>query len=223
MSTAEMITTAINFAALVFLGAQVMLARRALKETAAAQQQEWERQRKKATIEASVSTARYREALKAVLPWNDRDPQEVAAFLKEADGDHAKLTAVRGYLNHLVDIAVGIKQGVFDLETISMLEGNRIIDIVASYTPYIESVRKELHRPTTYEDIEDLAQMIKEHRRGSPIASDGDIQYSQLTGRGAPNEELSSINDGGGVQQESAATTSASTDQRRPEMLSDLR
>jgi len=167
VSTSETISAAINFAALVFLGAQVMLARRALGETAKAQQQEWERQRKKASIEASVSTARYREALKAVLPWNDRDPEEMAAFLKEVNGDHAKLYPVREYLNHLVDIAVGVKQGVFDLDTISMLEGGRIIDVVASYAPYIESVRQEVHRPRIYEDIEDLAELIKVHRHES--------------------------------------------------------
>jgi Domain of unknown function (DUF4760) len=206
MSTAEVIATVINFAALVFLGAQVMLARRALRETAEAQRQEWERQRKKATIEASVSTARYREGLKAVLPWNDRSPKEVAAFLKEANGDHTKLTAVREYLNHLEDIAVGIKQGVFDLDTISMLDGNRIIDVVASYAPYIESVREELHRPTTYEDIEDLAEMIKVHRQGLSTASDADTRSAQPTGHCVPDEERSSINDGGGVPQQSAAT-----------------
>ena len=171
MSTSETISAAINFAALVFLGAQVMLARRALGETAKAQQQEWERQRKKASIEASVSTARYREALKAVLPWNDRDPEEMAAFLKEVNGDHAKLYPVREYLNHLVDIAVGVKQGVFDLDTISMLEGGRIIDVVASYAPYIESVRQEVHRPRIYEDIEDLAELIKVHRHESILLS----------------------------------------------------
>jgi len=171
VSTSETISAAINFAALVFLGAQVMLARRALGETAKAQQQEWERQRKKASIEASVSTARYREALKAVLPWNDRDPEEMAAFLKEVNGDHAKLYPVREYLNHLVDIAVGVKQGVFDLDTISMLEGGRIIDVVASYAPYIESVRQEVHRPRIYEDIEDLAELIKVHRHESILLS----------------------------------------------------
>jgi len=173
VSTAETISAAINFAALVFLAAQVMLARRALGETAKAQQQEWERQRKKASIEASVSTARYREALKSVLPWNDRDPEEMAAFLKEVNGDHAKLYPVREYLNHLVDIAVGVKQGVFDLDTISMLEGGRIIDVIASYAPYIESVRQEAHRPGIYEDIEDLAELIKAHRQESLPLSQG--------------------------------------------------
>ena len=64
VSTTETVTAAINFAALVFLGAQVMLARRALREAAVAQQHEWERERRKASIEASVSTARYREGLR---------------------------------------------------------------------------------------------------------------------------------------------------------------
>lgn len=161
MSTAETITAAINLAALVFLGAQVMLARRALMETSKAQQQEWERQRKKASIEASISTARYREELKAVLPWNDRDPEEVAAFLKEVNGNHARLAPLRQYLNHLEDIAVGIEQEVFDLKTISRLSGGRIIDTVTNYAPYIANVRQELCRPTVYDGIEDLAEKLK--------------------------------------------------------------
>jgi hypothetical protein len=92
--TSELVTAFINVAALVFVGAQVLLARRALKEATQAQQREWERQRKQATIEASISTAEYRASLNAVLPWNDRDPKEVAAFLKEARGDRAKLAPV---------------------------------------------------------------------------------------------------------------------------------
>ena len=72
------------------------------------------------------------------------------------------MTPIREYLNHLEDIAVGVKQGVLDLETISMLQGGRIIDTVTSYAPYIASVRQELHRPKIYDDIEDLADMLKE-------------------------------------------------------------
>jgi hypothetical protein len=167
MSAGDVIATAINFVALVFLGAQVMLARNALKETAKGQAQEWERQRRKSTLDALVATSRYRESLKAVLPWNDRDPEVMAAFLKTASGEHRKLGSLREYLNHLEDLAVGVKRDVFDLETIDMSEGTRIIDIVASYAPYIESIRRELNRPTTYSDIEDLAEMLKRLRQES--------------------------------------------------------
>ena len=75
---------------------------------------------------------------------------------------------MREYLPHLEDIAFGVKQGVFDLETISLIEGSRIIDVVASYAPYIESVRQEIRRPTLYDDVEDLAELLKAHRQGSP-------------------------------------------------------
>jgi Domain of unknown function (DUF4760) len=181
VSIADVITTAINFSALAFLAAQVMLARKAVGEAAKAQEQEWERQRRKSSIEASVSSEQYRESLKASLPWNDRDPKEVAAFLEEASGDYVKLTPLRKYLNSLEDTAVGVNQGVFDLETISMLTGTRIIDTVTSYAPYIESVRRELGRPTIYKELEDLAQSIKIFRQGKLPVSGQNAQKLERT------------------------------------------
>ena len=164
MSIAYVITTAINFAALVFLGAQVMLARRAERETAEGQAQEWVRQRRKSSLDALLATTRYRESLKDVLPWNDRDRRAVDAFLKEANGDHQKLAPLREYLNHLEVLAIGVRQDVFDLETVSLSEGGRIIDTVTNYGPYIESVRKELGMPRVYSEIRDLAAKLAEFR-----------------------------------------------------------
>jgi Domain of unknown function (DUF4760) len=185
-STSDAIATAINLAALIFLGAQVMLARKALSEAAKAQEQEWERQRRKSSPDALFATAQYRESLKAVLPWNDSDPKEVAAFLKQADGDHEKLAPVREYLNHLEDLAVGVKQGVFDLETISLSEGGRIIDTVATYRPYMESVRREIRRPTVYGEIEDLADMLKALRPRTATISSESTQTHCLPDTVAP-------------------------------------
>lgn len=173
MSITDAITTAINFAALVFLGAQVMLARKALREAAEGQGREWDRQRRKATIDAIVTTAQYRESLKSTLPWNDRDLEAMAAFFEKVNGDHDRLAPVSGYLNHLDDLAVGVKQGVFDFETVSILEGNRLIDIAASYAPYIDSIRRELNRPTIWDDIDDLVELLKAARQG-PITTAGE-------------------------------------------------
>ncbi len=164
MSIADAVTAGINFAALLFLGAQVMLARKALKETAKGQEREWERQRRQSSIEVSISTGQYRDSLRSVLPWNDRDPKEVMAFLDDAKDDREKLDPLRQYLNHLDDLAVGVKQGVFDIGTISMLQGSNIIDVFANYTPYIESIRRMLDRPSIYENLEDLAHMLKSLR-----------------------------------------------------------
>ena len=164
MPIAYVITTAINFAALVFLGAQVMLARRAERETAQGQVDEWLRQRRKSSLDALLATTRYRESLKTLLPWNDRDRSAVDDYLKAANGDHEQLAPLREYLNHLENIAVGVRQDVFDLETISLSEGGRIIDTVANYGPYIESVRRELGMPRVYSEIEYLAARLKEFR-----------------------------------------------------------
>lgn len=88
------------------MGAQVLLSRHAIRQGSEAQQREWERLRRQATIEAAIATAQYREDLKAVLPWNDRDPEVVAEFLDEIGGDHSKMTPMREYFNHLTDLAV---------------------------------------------------------------------------------------------------------------------
>jgi hypothetical protein len=170
MSVVDVVTTVINFGALIFLGAQVMLARQAVKKASNGQEEEWLRQRKKASIDASIYTSEYRESLKAGLPWNDSDPKLVAGFLKEAKGDHVKLASVRAYLNSLEDLAVGVKQGVFDLETTYMLSGRRIMETAINYEPYIRSIRKEINSTAVYCELEDLAAMLKAQGARSRMA-----------------------------------------------------
>jgi hypothetical protein len=108
--------------------------------------------------------------MKTGLPWNDRDPRAVEAFLKGANGDYQKLAPLREFLNHLENVAVGVRQDVFDLETISMSEGGRIIDTVANYGSYIEGVRRELGKPGVYAELEYLAEKLKGFRRGQGSA-----------------------------------------------------
>lgn len=126
-----------------------------------AQRDETARLRKQAAIDMMVSTSQYRERLKADLPWNDRDPVVVAAFLEEAKGDFMRLTPLREYLNHLEDLAVGTIHGVYDTEIVAILEGRRVIDAANSYRSYIEWIRETLDRPTIYSDIFELAEIMK--------------------------------------------------------------
>lgn len=168
MKPAEIIAAVINLAALIFVGAQVLLARQALKESTRKQEQEWLRLRRQATLEMSAATGQYQEGLKAQLPWNDRDPQEVASFLKARQGDHVKLAPVRAYLNHLEDLAVGVKSGVYDVEVVSMLSGSRIIDTASNYASYIENVRRELRRPRLYEGLDELVEQLKVLDKAKP-------------------------------------------------------
>jgi hypothetical protein len=184
MSVSEVIATTINIAGLVFLGAQVMLARKAMDDTAKGQEQEWDRQRKKTTLDALLATQEYRASLKARLPWNDRDPSNVAAFLEEAKEDHEKLALVRRYLNSLEDIGIGVKQGVYDLEIIWLSEGERIITTVENYQPYIQGIREELKSQMVYNELSDLADMLKTFPARSAIGSDHDGSR-KLSGRRA--------------------------------------
>ncbi|AGL18621.1 DUF4760 domain-containing protein [Actinoplanes sp. N902-109] len=151
----------INFCALFFVGLQVQLARRALKESAEGQERERLRLRKQATIEMAASTERYEEAMKARLPWNDRDRKQMAEFLEEAWGDTEKMTLVRAYVNHLEDLAVGVKAGVYDLETVYMLSGGRLIAAGEGFAGYVARIRSELKSPDVYEYFEDLVAKLK--------------------------------------------------------------
>lgn len=161
MDASEIFTAVINVAALLFVGAQVQLARRALKDSAEGEEKERLRLRKQATIEISARTEHYREAVKAQLPWNDRDPNEVAAFLEAAQNDRAKLAPVRAYLNHLEDLAVGVRAEVYDLETVNLLWGGRILGVAASYAGYIDRIRLELNSPGVYEYFDELVEALR--------------------------------------------------------------
>jgi hypothetical protein len=149
-----------------FIGVQISQTQAVARATADAQVREWDIRRKQATIDAVVSTAGYRESLKAFLPENDRDPKAVAAWLRKAKRDPKKMFHAGEYFNHLTDLAVGVTQGVFDLDTVSMLEGGRIIDTVEAFAEYIADVRQRAGRPSIWEDVEDLARQLKEQRAG---------------------------------------------------------
>ncbi|GAA3297699.1 DUF4760 domain-containing protein [Dactylosporangium vinaceum] len=157
----NVVTLMINIGALFFVGSQVRLARRALNESAEGQEKERLRLRRQATIEMSANTERYREAMKAKLPWNDRDRRQVAEFLEEAWGDREKMALVRAYLNHLEDMAVGVKAEVYDLDTVYMLSGDRLIAAGEGFAGYIGRIRGELKSPSVYEHFEDLVNRLK--------------------------------------------------------------
>jgi hypothetical protein len=105
----------------------------------------------------------------------------MAVFLRKANGDYDKLAPLSEYLNTLEDLAVGVKQGVLDLETISMLSGSRIIDVVTSYAPYMEGIRRELNRPNTWDDLDDLVEMLKVFRQKATAVPSKRIQSATST------------------------------------------
>lgn len=134
----------INLGAFVFVGLQVRHAVGQSRKAAADTEFERRRQCKRDTIEAARATVKYREQLKAKLPWNDRDATQVKAYLDEAEGDDETKLAIRAYLDYLEMLAVGANEGVLDVETLSRMSGSRILAVADNYQPYIVRRRQEL-------------------------------------------------------------------------------
>jgi Domain of unknown function (DUF4760) len=153
--------TAINLAALSFLGIQVRSASAQAKHATAEQVAEHTRQQRRDTIEAANRTARYREELKAALPWDDRDKAKVEEFLANAEKDVQARRPIRAYLNYFEMLAVGVHQGVFDLSTLTRISGGSIIAVATNYASYIERRREELNAPQLYSELITLARTIQ--------------------------------------------------------------
>ena len=59
---------------------------------------------------------------------------------------------------------------MFDFETIVMLEGSRLVDIMSNYAPYVKSVRKQFNRPRIWEDLDELVDMIRVRKQTAAAA-----------------------------------------------------
>ncbi|WP_327001300.1 DUF4760 domain-containing protein [Dactylosporangium sp. NBC_01737] len=173
MSPFEWVTTALGVATLVigigsllFVGVQLRQGAKETRKAAFAEEEERARQRKRETIDAVAKTARYRQELKAALPWNDRDAASVKRFLEEAENDPKTKAAIRAYLDYLEMLAVGANEGVLDVDTLARIHGGRIVAIATNYAEYIDRRREELGTTTLYSEIGALADAI----RASPNA-----------------------------------------------------
>jgi hypothetical protein len=160
--------TVINLAAVLFVGVQVRQAAVQSRRATLAQQEEWVKARKRATVEFYMSTEPLNSRLKAALPFLDRNAEAAAEFLEAAERDPDAAAAIRAYLDYLETLAAGANEGVLDLSTIDRMTGSRIVAVAANYAPYIERRRGELGAPGLYRELERLAELIAAHRaRGS--------------------------------------------------------
>jgi hypothetical protein len=146
---------------LIFVGVQLRRGAIETRNAALAEEKERLRQRKRQTIEAVAATARYRQEMKTALPWNDRDAATVRAFLDEAENDDKARSAIRAYLDYLEMLAVGVNEGVLDVDTLARIHGGRIVAIAANYAGYIDRRREEMGSVTLYSELELLADSIR--------------------------------------------------------------
>jgi hypothetical protein len=147
-------------ATLLFVGTQINQSYQATERAAISQEDEASRRRRQATIDAYVTSQEYRAQLTRMLPWNDRDPAEVASLIERAKEDPAILGAIRYYVNFWENLAVGVEQGVYDIRTVHALASDHVEALAQNFKPYIDARRQELHAPTLYIYLERMAERI---------------------------------------------------------------
>jgi hypothetical protein len=140
-----------------------------------------ERRRKQATVEFYTSMITNRPAVTSVLPY-DRDAAAIAEFIERAKVDSDLTTAIREHLSLHELLATGIRTDVFDFTVIWLAAGNRIIDIVENYGPWIEERRRILGQPALYLELEMLAKRMHNFQRYNDPANSAAVDRA-LAGR----------------------------------------
>src|SRR5690348_14691929 len=115
MSDATVIGLAINGVALIFVGTQVVFARRQLRHNLDRSAKEADRVKRQATIESYMATMQRVGEWRSVLP-DDWDKPAIDAYIKSAysrkDKDRHKIKVLANYLQYYEALAVAVLSGV---------------------------------------------------------------------------------------------------------------
>lgn len=109
-----------------------------------------ERQRRENTITIYLETLDSRRRIKGEELPDDRDEEAIAAFIAELieaekEGREreeriaSRRHALTQYLNFWEAVALGVEQGVFDLDTLNKQAGGHIASLWCNYQPWVES------------------------------------------------------------------------------------
>ena len=138
------IALVLNFAALVFVGIELLRARIASRK-------EDLRRAREATLNYYASTLEERNSLRAALP----DPSKVTP-------ENTRL--VTRYLGYWEAFATGVNLGVYDLTCARRIAGSRIEKVWANWKYFIEERRHKSGQPRLYAELQDLAEAITASR-----------------------------------------------------------
>jgi len=172
------VTAVLGLGSLIFVGIQVRQSAIETRNAALAEEAERIRERKRDTLAAISATVKYRQEMKSVLPWNDRDAGTVRVFLAEAENDDKARHAVRAYLDYMEMLAVGVNEDVLDISTLARMQGGRIVAIATNYADYIDRRRRELKSPTLYSELTTLAGEISRIRRIPDLPGSANVGQS---------------------------------------------
>ena len=138
------IALVLNFAALVFVGVELLRARIAGRK-------EDIRRSREATLSYYSSTLQERNDMHASLP----EPSAVTA-------ENEKL--VTQYLGYWEAFATGVNLGVYDLTCARRVAGFRIERVWDNWRQFIEDRRRKWGRPRLYIELQELAEAITASR-----------------------------------------------------------
>ncbi len=171
MSLFEILTVAVSVVgaatgviAVFFVGGQVRHATKQAQSAAAAQEHEWERQRRRATVDFFTFAADRNWKLKQAEPFLSRDSEKAREFIQQAYTDRKVELSIVAYFDFLDTLGVGVAQEVFDLKTLDMICGTRILAMFQNYAEYIAYKRQAIH-PDVWRDLDHLVEAITTLRR----------------------------------------------------------
>jgi hypothetical protein len=164
-NTITIIGLIINGAGLVFIAAQVILARRQLKENLSQAAREADRIKRQATVEFYMSTAQKVSEWRSIIP-DDWDKVRIGAFTRNVyrRNDKAKMLVLASYLGFFEALAVAIRADVYDLTTFDAIAGSRILNICQNYQQFFALRRKEVGSSFAYRNLEWLGNALSELR-----------------------------------------------------------
>jgi hypothetical protein len=157
----------VNTVGLAFVAVQVALARRQISESQKIASNEHSRLRRQGTVDFYMATVEHRSRWRAILPedWNQ---QAITVFLADAfePGNQAKLDALTDYFGYLEGLAVAVAAGVYDLDTVDAVFGDRLMAVARNYRPFFEESRLRRGVPALYVEFEWLADKLRTLRAG---------------------------------------------------------
>ena len=155
----------VNTVGIAFVAIQVALARRQLRDSQRIEFAEHGRLRRQGTIDFYMTTVEQRIRWRTALPedWNEPAIRDYVSDAFEL-GNQAKLDALTDYFGYFEGLAVAVAAGVYDLDTVDAVIGDRIMAIARNYRPFFEDSRQRRGVPALYVEFEWLAGKLAELR-----------------------------------------------------------
>jgi hypothetical protein len=132
-------------------------------------------QRRENTITVYLNTLDSRSQIKGDELPDDRDTEAICEFIEtlleaERDGREREPEIAKGrraltqYLSFWEAVALGVRQDVFDFETLELQAASHVIALWANYEPWI-SAREEKYGKPLYEHLQWLAEGFERGHR----------------------------------------------------------